>query len=217
MHAHAAGWLALCTRWAPHVCSSMACDALHPAATPPQQTGPTRSLAQRTCARFVQAAESILLAGSFTCACRAPPSEQGPASEKPSEKRRLAHRRRWSTALGALHISFRLLQLHCLLLPATTTQYWIKRQSQVAQLNMAPYYKAWGWPVEAATEAALAALPVYQLPAYSPPSPPTPPPPPSPPAPPVAPSSIGAADYQALAAGVGTVATSERWKRGVVW
>ncbi|KAI7843452.1 hypothetical protein COHA_002930 [Chlorella ohadii] len=87
-------------------------------------------------------------------------------------------------------------------------QYWIKRQSQVAQLNMASYYKGWGWPVEAATEAALAALPVYQLPAYSPPSPPTPPPPPSPPAPPVAPSSIGAADYQALAAGVGTIATS---------
>lgn len=89
-------------------------------------------------------------------------------------------------------------------------QFWIKCQSQVVQLNMAPYYQAWGWPVTAATEAALASLPTYQLPAYSPPSPPPSPAPPSPPAPPLAPSSISTADYQALAAGVGAIATGER-------
>lgn len=86
---------------------------------------------------------------------------------------------------------------------------WIKRQSLTFQLNFAPYYKAWGWQVTPETEAALASLPVYTLPTPPPPSPPPPPtkrPPPAPPAPPVAATAdLTAADYQALAEGVGTI------------
>ena len=40
-------------------------------------------------------------------------------------------------------------------------QTWIRQQSKVAGLNLATYYKGWGWPVAAATESALAALPAY--------------------------------------------------------
>ena len=40
-------------------------------------------------------------------------------------------------------------------------QTWIRQQSKVARLNLAPYYKAWGWPVAADTESALSALPAY--------------------------------------------------------
>ena len=96
---------------------------------------------------------------------------------------------------------------------ANVIQTWVKQQSKIAALNLAPYYKSWGWPITAATESELAGLPAYIIspsPPPSPPSPPSPsppPPPPRPPLPPLAASTMTLADYQALAGGVGTVAT----------
>jgi hypothetical protein len=82
---------------------------------------------------------------------------------------------------------------------------WVKMSSKAANLNLSPYYKAWGWPVTAATEAALAKLPAWKAP-LSPPSPPKPSrrPPPAPPARPSPPSSYPprCSDYSALTVGV---------------
>jgi hypothetical protein len=44
-------------------------------------------------------------------------------------------------------------------------QTWVIQQSKAAGMNLAAYYKAWGWPVSAATEDTLAglSLPVWDL------------------------------------------------------
>jgi hypothetical protein len=44
-------------------------------------------------------------------------------------------------------------------------QTWVIQQSKAAGMNLAAYYKRWGWPVSAATEGTLAGLnlPVWDL------------------------------------------------------
>lgn len=90
-------------------------------------------------------------------------------------------------------------------------QTWVIQQSRTAASNFAGYYKAWGWPVTATTEAALASLPSYATPPSPPPpspAPPRPPPPsPSPPRPIGAQTSMTTTDYQVLALGVGAMDT----------
>ena len=90
---------------------------------------------------------------------------------------------------------------------ADVIQTWVKQQSKVVGRNLAPYFKSWGWPITAATESTLAGLPAYSISPSPPPSPPPPFPSPRPPAPPLAASTMTLADYQALTAGVGSVAT----------
>lgn len=87
-------------------------------------------------------------------------------------------------------------------------QTWVKQQSRAANLDLSSYFKGWGWPVSAETEAALSDLPSWSTPPSPPPSPPSPPPSPPPPAPPVAETPpMQLSDYQALAAGVGMIQT----------
>lgn len=93
-------------------------------------------------------------------------------------------------------------------------QAWVVQSSRVAGQDLSSYYKGWGWPVSAATQAALTDLPPYSTPYSppppSPPSPPPPSPPPPPPAPPVVSPDLTLSDYQALAANVGNINPSTR-------
>jgi hypothetical protein len=100
---------------------------------------------------------------------------------------------------------------------------WVRQQSKAAGVNLVPYYKGWGWPVSAATEAALAKLPLWRVPP-SPPLPPRPPPPrppgkPPPPARPNPPVSYPprCTDYSALVAGVGSAAMDEMSSMLLLW
>lgn len=86
-------------------------------------------------------------------------------------------------------------------------QTWVRLSSTAAGVNLAPYYKSWGWPVTNITEAALAAMPPYIPFSFSPSPSPSPSPPPSP-EPPAETPPVTLNDYRALAAGVGTLATS---------
>lgn len=39
---------------------------------------------------------------------------------------------------------------------------WVKKFSEVVQKNLAPFFKAWGWPVQHAVAKSLASLPEWQ-------------------------------------------------------
>ncbi len=110
---------------------------------------------------------------------------------------------------------------------------WVRQQSKAAGVSFIKYYKGWGWPISAATEAALARLPPWKGPS-SPPLPPRPPPPrppaprPPPPRPPAKsppparpnpPLSYPArcVDYSSIMVGVGTVSTDAVASILVVW
>lgn len=100
--------------------------------------------------------------------------------------------------------------------PLPPLQTWVKQQSRIFGKSLAAYYKSWGWPVSAQTEADLSDLPSWSVPASQPPSPPSPgpgpAPPPPPPAPPVAPSpNMSATDYRAIVKDVGLVPCQPVW------
>lgn len=46
-------------------------------------------------------------------------------------------------------------------------QTWVRQQCKVAKLNLAPYFKAWGWPVSEDTEAACSEYSTYNPPSSS--------------------------------------------------
>ena len=93
-------------------------------------------------------------------------------------------------------------------------QTWVIQQSKTANLNLAPYYRNWGWPLTNATMASLANLPLYTIMPSPPPSPPAPPPPSPPPAPPIALPPMTLVDYQQLAAGTGPLNTAPYYMSG---
>ncbi len=100
---------------------------------------------------------------------------------------------------------------------------WVRQQSKAAGINFISYYKGWGWPISAATEAALAKLPPWRGPAASPlpPRPPPPRPPGKPPLParPNPPLSYPprCADYSALVVGVGSFDADTLASTMVMW
>ena len=93
-------------------------------------------------------------------------------------------------------------------------QTWVIQQSKTANLNLAPYYRNWGWPLTNVTLTSLANLPLYTIMPSPPPSPPAPPPPSPPPAPPIALPPMTLADYQQLAAGTGGLNTAPYYMSG---
>ena len=111
-------------------------------------------------------------------------------------------------------------------IPATNidrANLWVRQQSKAAGVNLTPYYKGWGWPISAATDAALARLPLWKVPA-APPLPPRPPPPkplvrPPPPTRPNPPLSYPprCSDYSALVVGVSGAETAATSSILVMW